>query len=266
MSTAYATSDDFNLKRYLGYSLYLHGGIAVALAVAAFIHWNGEQWSGTGSSGNEVDVKLVSSAGIPIPQPNNATDSKTVDPTMSLNKPEPIKPPEPKTDATPIQKFEKEKRNPPSPKSRTFEDHTPPPPNAVPGAGGGPKLPTGANDTSGSSASGVNMAGTAGGQFAGRYPWYISAAKRRVQPNWDQLSIDASVRNSNVLHCEITFTIMRDGSVRNARISKSSGNYSWDNAGLRAILSSNPFAPLPSDWSAPSVDVLWDFPDTPTSH
>jgi TonB family protein len=265
MAAAVANSDVYTLKRYLGYSLYLHGGLGLALGVSAFFHFGGEQWSGTGSMGDPTPVNLVSSAGLPMPQPKNVTNSNTVDPTMSVNKPEPVKPPEPKTDATPIQKFEKEKKLPPSKKSKTFEDKAPPPPNAVPGLGGGPKLPTGFNDTPGSSASGVNAAGTAGGQFAGRYPWYISAAKRRVQPNWDQLSIDASVRNSQILHCEITFTIMRDGGIRNARISKSSGNLSWDNAGLRAILTSNPFAPLPSDWPAQSVDVLWDFPDRPAS-
>jgi protein TonB len=263
MAIAVANSNDFTLKRYLGYSLSLHGALAVAFAISAFIQWHGEQWSGTGSLGDDVKVNLVTSAGIPMPQPKNATDSKTVDPTMSVNKEELVKPPEPKTDATPIQKFEKEKPLPPSRKSKTFEDKTPPPPNAIPGHGGAPKIMSGVGDTPGTSAPGVSLGGTAGGQFAGRYPWYIAAARRRVQPNWDQLSIDASVRNSQILHCEISFTIMRDGSIRGARISKSSGNLSWDNAGLRAILTSNPFAPLPSDWPAQSVDVLWDFPDTP---
>jgi TonB family protein len=260
MHTAAANSEDFALKKFLVWSLSLHGALVVAIAVSAYIHW-GEQWSGTGSMGNDVKVSLVSSAGIPMPQPKNVTDSKTVDPTMSVNKEELVKPPEPKTDATPIQKFEKEKKLPPSPKSRTFDSKTPTPPNAVPGHGGAPPVPSGVGDTPGISASGVSMNGTAGGQFAARYPYYIAAAKRRVQPNWDTLSIDASVRNSQVLHSEISFTIMRDGSVRSARITKSSGNLSWDNAGLRAILTSNPFAPLPSDWSGQSVDVLWDFPD-----
>ena len=265
MTSAVTNSDDFNLKRYLGYSFYLHGGIAVVLAVSVFIHWNRDQWSGTGSMGNEVKVNLVTSAGIPMPQPKNATESKTVDLTNTVNKPEPVKPPEPKTNATPIQKFDKEKKLPPSNKSKTFDDNPPPLPNAIPGHGGPSKIIAGVGDTSGTSASGVNMNGTAGGQFAARYPWYIAAAKRRVQPNWDLLSIDASVRNSQVLHCEVSFTIMRDGTVRNARVTKSSGNLSWDNAGLRAILATTPFAPLPGDWSAQNVDVLWDFPDRPAS-
>jgi TonB family protein len=263
MNTAVANSDDFALKKFLVYSLSLHAALAIAIAVSSLIHWNGEQWSGTGSFGDTTKVNLVSSAGIPMPQPNTVTESKTVDPTMSLNKPEVAPPPEPKTDATPIQKFEKEKPLPPTHKSKTFEDKTPPPPNAVPGHGGAPKIPTGIGDAPGASSGGVAMGSQAGGEFAGRYPWYIAAARRRVEPNWDKLSIDAAVRNSQVLHCTVSFTIARDGSVKNVRISQTSGNLSWDNAGVRAILTSNPFAPLPSDWSAPEVSVLWDFPDTP---
>jgi TonB family protein len=259
----FADAGDPSLKKFLIYSLSLHGTLALAIAVSSFIHWNGEQWSGTGNLGNETKVNLVSSAGLPMPQPKETTDSQTVDPSMSLNKPDPIKPPpEPKTDAEKIPEFKHEKPLPPSHQSKTFESKTPPDPNAVPGHGGPPKIATGTSDVPGSPASGVNMNGQAGGEFASRYAWYIAAAKRRVQPNWDTLSLDASIRNSRTLHCVISFTIMRDGSVRNAHIDQSSGNVSWDNAGLRAILASSPFAPLPSDWQGQNVSVLWDFPDT----
>ncbi|PYU65780.1 MAG: hypothetical protein DMG56_02490 [Acidobacteria bacterium] len=65
-------------------------------------------------------------------------------PTKGLHKEEPVKPPEPKTDATKISKFEKEKRLPPTRPSRTLDNKTPPPDNAVPyGKGGNPDLPTG---------------------------------------------------------------------------------------------------------------------------
>jgi protein TonB len=263
MTTIVSTAaDDFALKKFLVWSLSLHAALAIALTISAFVHWHGEQWSGTGSFGDATKVSLVPSSGIPMPQPTTPTESKTVDPTMSVNKEELVKPPEPKTDATPIQKFKVEKPLPPTHKSKTFEDKTPTPPNAVPGHGGAPKLPTGIGDTAGASSGGVAMGGQAGGDFATRYGWYIAAAIRRVQPNWDLLSIDASVRNSQTLHCEITFAIQRDGSVKNVRVSRSSGNLSWDNAGIRAILASSPFAPLPTDWQAPDVTVYWDFPDS----
>ena len=91
-----------------------------------------------------------------------------------------------------------------------------------------------------------SVPGQGGGDFATRFGWYIQAAKRRVDPNWDRLSIDSSVRNSTALHCAVSFSVNRDGSIKNVRITQSSGNLSWDNAGLRAIMSSNPLPPLPA--------------------
>jgi TonB family protein len=255
-----------SLRRSLVYSLLLHVSLAAAVAVSVVARIGGEQWAGLGGAKSDsVEVTLVRSAGVPMPPPPEITDSKTFDPTESLYKetPQP-KPPEPPKPEIKIPQFKKEKPLPPSPKSRVFENKTPVPDNAAPSHGGQANLHTGYQQTPGVSSSGVQMPGDAGGQFATRYGWYIAAARRRVQPNWDQLSIDPAVRNSRTLHCVVSFNIMHDGSVKNVRIYQSSGNTSWDNAGLRAILSSNPFSPLPSDWSPPDVSVLWDFPDAAT--
>jgi TonB family protein len=254
-------SVEASFRKFLIYSMVFHSSLAILIAASAYFHWDRQQWSGTGSLGDSKHVGLVSSAGLPMLKPPVVTPSEVADPTKSLYKEEPPKPPEPKTEATPIPKFTKEKPLPPSPKSKIFENKTPPPPNAVPGHGGVPDIPAGLQQSSGSSAGGVATHQQAGGEFESRYPWYIAAAKRRVAPNWNLLFLDPAVRNSRTLHCVISFTIMRDGSVKNLRVSESSGNLSWDNSGLRAIQSSIPFAPLPSDWTAPEVSVLWDFPD-----
>jgi len=250
-----------SFRKFLIYSIVFHSSLAVLIAASAYFHWDRQQWSGTGSLGDAKHVGLVSSAGLPMLKPPVVTPSEVADPTKSLYKEEPPKLPEPKTEATPIQKFTKEKPLPPSPKSKKFENKTPPPPNAVPGHNGVPDIPAGLQQSPGSSAGGVATHQQAGGEFESRYPWYIAAAKRRVAPNWNLLFLDPAVRNSRTLHCVISFTIMRDGSVKNLRVSETSGNLSWDNSGLRAIQSSIPFAPLPSDWTAPEVSVLWDFPD-----
>jgi len=50
------------------------------------------------------------------------------------------------------------------------------------------------------------------------------------------------------------FTINRDGTLKDARISESSGNTSYDNSALRAVLSSNPVTKLPVIILA---DTLW---------
>jgi len=252
-----------SLRQFLIYSVIMHASVALVIAVSAFIQFRQTRWGGIGGDLGGTKVNLVSAAGIPMPKEAVVTASKAVDPTKGLNKEEPPKPPEPKTDATKIPKFEKEKPLPPSRPSRTLDKNTPPPDNAVPyGKGGNPDLPTGYSQTPGAGSSGVSVQGQGSADFATRYGWYIAAAKRRVAPNWNTLFLDPAVRNSRTLHCVISFTIMKDGTVKNLRISQSSGNSSWDTSGLRAIQSSSPFPPLPSDWSAPDVSVLWDFPDT----
>lgn len=259
MTTVAANPDEFALKRFLVYSLSLHTALAILITISAFVNWSGNRWSGTGSLGNETKVNLVSSAGIPMPQPKLTTDSKTVDPTMSVNKEELIKPPEPKTDATPIQKFKIEKPLPPSKKSKTLDDKTPPLPNAVPGHGGTPKIQVGSGDTPGSASQGVAVQGQGGGDFASRYSWYIDAVRRRISSNWLQNTIDANVLAARTAHAVVTFTIMKDGTVKDWRVQQTSGNASMDNSGLRAIISSNPMPPLPNDYSGSYVNVTFDF-------
>lgn len=261
MNTAVANPPDQSLRQFLIYSVIMHTSIALVIAVSAFIQFRQNRWGGIGGDLGGTKVGLVSAAGIPMPKETVVTESKAVDPTKGLNKEEPPKPPEPKTDATKIPKFEKEKALPPSRPSRTLDNKTPNPDNAVPyGKGGNPDLPTGNSPTPGvGSSGGSSVQGQGSTDFATRYGWYIAATKRRVEPNWNTLFLPPAVRNT--LHCVISFTILRDGTIKNLRVLQSSGNSAFDTSGLRAIQSSVPFAPLPSDWKAPDVDVLWDFPD-----
>src|SRR5207245_7006028 len=218
---------------------------------ASFLERRGNSWGGVGGNLGGTKVSLVSPAGIPMPKESVVTESKAVDPTKGLHKEEPPKPPEPKTDAEKIPKFQKKKPLPPSKKSRTFESKKPPPENAVPyGKGGNPDLPTGYSQTPGGGSSGVSVKGPGGGaDFATRYGWYIEGVKNRIYGNWQQWTIDATARASRTMHCAITFTINRDGSLKDVHISESSGNTSYDNSALRAVLSSSPVTNLPSDYA-----------------
>ena len=272
MNAAVANSNDLSLRKFFVYSVVLHLSLALLMGASIYFQYRSNPWGGLGGGGGSVKVNLVGSlAGIPMPSPSVPTESQTVDPTKGLYKEEPKpKPPEPKTDATKLPKFEKEK--PPktiSHPSRVFESKTPPPDNAVPyGKGGAPNIPTGSGTTAGGSSGGastqgsggVAMQGQGGGDFASRYGWYIDATTRRIESNWDQFSLDPTARASRGLHCAVTFTINRDGSVRDVHITESSGNSSYDNAALRAVLSSSPMPPLPSDYSGSYVTATYDFP------
>ncbi|MGB2632774.1 MAG: TonB family protein [Candidatus Acidiferrum sp.] len=261
MTEAVYTSEDLSLKRYFSYSVFFHVALTAILLVSIWLQRSGDAWGGVGGGDTGVKVSLASSAGIPMPPTINPTESQVVDPTKGLNVEEPQpKPPEPPKDTTNIPKFDKEKVLPPSKKSKVFEKKTTPPPNAVPyGKGGQMNVPTGYSDQPGPLNGGVAVQGQGGGDFATRYGWYIEAVRRAVNQNWLQNTIDPGVRAARRAKTTLTFTINRDGSVKNIRISESSGNRSMDDSASRALLSIEHFPPLPADYSGRYVDVTFDF-------
>jgi periplasmic protein TonB len=255
-----ATYDEFSLKRYLSYSVFFHIGLVAALLVGMWIQHNGDAWGGIGGGETGVKVSLVANAGIPMPPTINPTESEAVDPTKGLFKEEPPKPPEPKTDAAKIPKFEKEKPLPPSNKSKVFEKKTPTPENAVPyGKGGQMNIPSGYSSEPGPLNGGLAVQGQGGGDFATRYGWYIEAVRRAINQNWMQNTIDPAIRAARRAKTTLTFTINRDGTVKNIRVYQSSGNRSMDDSAQRALLSIEHFPALPADYSGRYVDVTFDF-------
>jgi len=263
MAHATFTLDDFSFNRFLGYSAWFHIGLTALMLVGVWVQRTGNAWGGIGGGDNSgVRVSLVSSAGIPMPQPSiTSPESNTVDPTKGLNKEEPKPTPEPKTDATKLPKFEKEKPLPASKPSKVFESKTPPAVNAVHyGKGGQTALPSGYSDFPGPANGGVAVHGQGGGDFdTHRYGWYIEAVVRAINQNWMQNTIDPSVRAARQAHAILNFTITRDGTIKNIRLTQSSGNQSFDNSAQRALLSIDRFPPLPTDYSGRFVDVTFDF-------
>jgi len=258
MTTAVANPGDFNLRSYLFYSVVFHALFTVAVLSASFFERRGNAWGGVGGNLGGTKVSLVS-AGIPMPKESVVTESKAVDPTKGLHKEEPPKPPEPKTDAEKIRKFEKEKPLPPSRQSRTLENKTPVHDNDINyGKGGNPDLQTGYTQNPGAS-SGVATIGQGGGDFGARYPWYVDAVRNRVRQTWDQTTIDAAVRATRRAHAVVTFRISTNGTISNIRMSQSSGNSSMDYSALRALQSIDSFRALPNDYMGSYVDVTFDF-------
>jgi len=251
--------DDYTFKRFLGYSAWLHIGLTAVALLSIWLQRSGNSWGGVGGGDTGVRVSLVGSAGIPMPQPTVPTTSDTVDPTKGLAKEEPKKE-EPKTDSTPIQKFDKNKPLPPSKQSKVFENKTPPPPNAIPyGKGGQMNVPTGYSDSPGAYSSGLAVQGQGGGDFATRYGWYIESVRRAISQNWIQSSIDPSVRAARQAHSVVAFRIYRNGTINNIRLDTSSGNRSMDDSAQRALLSIDKLPALPADYSGAYVDVTFDF-------
>jgi protein TonB len=282
MSVALANTDEVTLRKFLVYSAFLHGALALAIGLSAWYQYRGNQWASVGGNqGNDLKVNLVSSAGIPMPKPDMTTDSHAVDPTKGLYKEEPKAPeiPEIPKDALEIPKFKEEQPAKPKPvvhpdkefkdeprkkpvvhPSKVFEDLRPTPNNAVKyGKGGTPNMPTGYGNTPGATTSGVQIQGQGGGDFATRYGWYVEAVRRKIGSNWNLFEIDPAVRSARRAKSVLTFTINRDGSVKNIRMEQSSGNQSMDISAQRALASATPMPPLPNDYSGAYVNVNFDF-------
>ncbi len=256
MSYSVQHAHDPSLKGPFFFSLAFHALVFGSLIVSTIFSHRRETWGGPG--GEIMTVGLVGHlAAVPLPRPEAITPNRVVDESKGLYKPEP-KPKELEAESKPIPKFERDK--PPryiSKPSRVLEDPTPPPSNAVPyGQGGTPVLPYTQFNISGTAAGGLGFSGP-GGDFAGRYPWYVQAVRNRISSNWLQSTVDPSVRWAP--RAVLTFQILRDGSIVNVQITRSSGYPTVDNSALRAILSSSPCPALPSDYRGTNVGVEFFF-------
>lgn len=268
-----ARTEELRFTPYITASGIMHGGLIILISLATYFHWEGNRWAGPGGGSEGVKVNLVGNSGLPMPTPPSLNESNVVDPSKSLwkndIKPEPpqpkkeeIVPPDLKN-VPEYKTLEKSNKKPPPPKieNKAFQPKQANPDNAVPGRNmGAMKVPTGAGQQPGSSSTpGMAIKSEGGGDFASRYGWYIEAVKRRIQTNWLQNTIDPGVRAAHAAHAVVEFTIYKDGTVKDIRISQTSGNLSMDNSGLRAIMSSNPMPGLPPDYPGSSVRVIFDF-------
>src|SRR5579862_5473979 len=263
MAAAYAQIEPPGLKGSLLWSVALHGLLFASLAVSTLFSPRGDSWGGPGGGG-AISVKLVGSlGGVPLPRPEAVTTNRVVDTTKGLYKSEPQpKPKAPPAQAKQIPEFTKEKQpRYVTPPSRVLEDTTPPPQNAVPyGQGGSPAVPysqTTLGAGGGATTGGLGFSGTGGGDFNGRFPWYVDAVRSRVSGNWLQTTVDPSLRWAP--RAVVTFDILRNGAITNIQILQSSGNASVDNSALRAIQGSSPANPLPGEYGGPKVSVEFWF-------
>jgi protein TonB len=265
---------DQGLKRPLAWSMAFHSLLLVSLAVSTVVSHQGENWAGS-PGGGAISVKLVGGlaaapAGIPLPRPEVVTPSRVVDTTKGLYKSEP-KPKAPPPEAKQIPEFTKQKQ----PRyitrpSKLLEDNTPPPQNAVPyGQGGSPSIPYSQSQNpspaqgqsqfnlGAGTTGGLGFSGPGGGDFGGRFAYYVDAVRNRVSSNWLQSTIDPSVRFAP--RAVVTFDILRNGNIVNIQILQSSGNASVDNSAVRAILGSNPLNALPGEYGGNKVSVEFWF-------
>ena len=96
-----------------------------------------------------------------------------------------------------------------------------------------------------------------------KFPYYMNALVRKMDANWSPPGA-GPVSAREVL---VTFTILRDGSVRGAQVEQSSGDPFYDQAALRSVQRSTPFPPLPPGYPDETMTIHFSFlldPDRPS--
>jgi TonB family protein len=249
-----------NLRGTLLLSIVLH--VALFLTLVGYTALGtrmGGGWGRSWGTGGATRIGAVASLpGIPLPAPMLARSTMaTQNPGLYQTEPQPK--PEVPPKAVEIPKFKEAIRPERAERinKRIQKEQLETPENAVPyGLGGRPTM---------NYAQVVNSAGEGGlsfgqgGDFGERYGWYVAAVRNRISTNWLLSIVSPNIISAPRVY--LTFEIKRDGTITNVQITQSSGIPEVDRSALRAVLASNPLAPLPPDYSGNSVrvDFYFDF-------
>ena len=215
-----------------GTTVGLAGTVLVHAAAAAFAF---TQVKTIKAGPPSYAVELVAA---PAAAPKQRLAREAVPTPPPEEKPAPVKPPpKPK----PV------KAAPPEPKAPPTEaKHEPPPKTAAPVAPAPGEAPSTGAD--------VATIKTPGLQFP--FPEYLRNIVTQVYRNWDR---ESARQNS---FAEISFLILRDGSVRDIRFVTRSGSFSFDlgaQGAIEAAGNARSFGQLPDGWDADVLPVSFYF-------
>jgi TonB family protein len=87
------------------------------------------------------------------------------------------------------------------------------------------------------------------------FSYFLSGVERKVSENWFSAVAEGAVGLTSVVY----FRLMRDGSVGDVRVEKSSGNAYFDRAAVRAVKSAVPFPPLPRAFPGEFLGIHFTF-------
>jgi TonB family protein len=233
--------DTFDQRESLGKhwlaSLVFHAGVVALLMVSGYSLHHSNNWGSPNPGGGAMSVGL--SKTIPLPSRRGLENPLANDTQTTVPLPPPKAKPEPKSkvpaaDAIPIPSKKADKKNSDRASAKTTY--------RAPGrdelnqifSDTGPALKSKMVGQTGSGTIGIGQGSTVGDRFG----WYIDLLRTKVGQHWNP---DQRVSAPAV----ITFTLMKDGSTRDVKLTQRSGNSAADFAAQRAILDSTPFPPLP---------------------
>lgn len=242
-----------SMQRAFAESIATHGLLIGVVAVSGLLHLN-TSWGAPHASSGSVGVSMVKT--IPLPRrdaPVNPLANDTESPVPQA--PAPVKfhtqvLEQPKEGIVIPQKVKKERKV--SPKERSTAAFRPPvayKPNQVYSS-----TPQAASTdmygTRGSGGIDIGPASVLGSRFGA----YVDLMRDRISQHW----LTADVRATPSQKCAVSFTIARNGSVSDVKVSQTSGNYLLDTSARRAVLDASPLPALPREFTQNEATVeLW---------
>jgi periplasmic protein TonB len=247
-------ADTLDRRESLGMPLFgsitVHSAVIATLLFGYMLNPGAEHFGSSKVSPGSVGVTVVNS--IPMPQKAGrenrlANDSKSVVPQAPPEKQKTAKAIVPDPKAIPIptknaKKIAKEKLNQPLYKPEPYK------PNQIY-----------SNTQEALKSSNFEMAGNQGigigpnSTLGTRFGYYVDLMRTQIARHWSTGGLVGEKRK--VL---ITFTVLRDGTVKDAKVAQASGNYTLDSSSLRAVLESSPLPQLPPQYEKDSAPVeLW---------
>lgn len=91
------------------------------------------------------------------------------------------------------------------------------------------------------------------------YSYYLNVILTRISENW----LDPYLGQAQVLTATVVFVIEKDGSVREVKLEKTSGDRTYDESCTRALLVTDRFPPLPPEFTGPRLKLHLEFEHKP---
>ena len=82
--------------------------------------------------------------------------------------------------------------------------------------------------------------------------WYLALLSRRLTERWNPVREGIAVVKREV---SVSFTITRDGRIKDVILARASGNLRFDRSGLTAVIESDFLPPLPASWGKKELQV-----------
>ena len=239
-------------------SVLFHGSIAGLAVFFSVMHWGAtERWGDPNSlAGGAVGITPV--ANIPLPSREGRVNPVANDTESQIPEapPEKVKKQAVKEDPNAVPLLKKSKRDIRRAADAFEKQHKFVPkdikPNQVFSSTG-----QAAVSPMFSRSGGGGVGSGTGNPFGARLGWYEKLLRDRVAQNWRSQELDRRLQSAPAV--VVLFTLMRDGSIRNVRVSQSSGNFAYDQSAQRAIESSAPFPALPREFERDSANLEFWF-------